>query len=112
MKQSKRAYVLALSLAVGLAGVSGAFAETHWQAKHPRRAQVNSRLANQNRRISTDVRAGTLTRAQAQDIRAEDRGIRGQERYDASRDGGHITRTEQGQLNAEENGVSHQIPPK
>jgi hypothetical protein len=37
---------------VMLAGAVGtASAETTWQKNHPRRSQVNHRLANQNRRI-------------------------------------------------------------
>ena len=97
----------ALTLAAGLA--SSALAETPWQAHHPRRAEVNHRLANQNRWINTERRDGQITRAQARDLHAEDRGIRGQERFDASRDHGHITRVEKRQLNREENGVSRQI---
>jgi hypothetical protein len=99
----------ALGLAVALAGASGADATTRWQASHPRRAEVNGRLAHQNQRITAERRDGQLTRGQARDLRAEDRGIRGQERFDASRDGGHITRQEKRQLNREENGVSRQI---
>jgi hypothetical protein len=70
---------------------------------------VNTRLARQNARITRERREGELSMAQARDLRGEDRGIRDQERFDASHDGGHITRAEQHQLNQEENGVSHQI---
>jgi len=39
-----------------LAGTVGtASAETSWQKSHPRRTQVNHRLANQNRRISGQI---------------------------------------------------------
>ena len=101
--------VLGLSLAASIAVATGASADTAWQKHHPRREQVNHRLAHQNHRITQERREGELTHAQARDLRAEDRGVRGQERYDASKDGGHITKAEQGQLNHEENGVSQQI---
>jgi hypothetical protein len=104
----KRTIFIAMTLAMtGAAFVSSA--DAGWRASHPRRAEVNSRLNNQNRRIHTERKEGEITGAQAADLHAEDRGIRGQERFDASQNGGHITRTEQGQLNHEENGVSGQI---
>jgi hypothetical protein len=54
-------------------------------------------------------REGEISRAQAHDLRAEDRGIRGQERYFASHHRSHLTRAEHRRLNREENGVSRQI---
>jgi hypothetical protein len=108
MKAILKTTVLALAGASLLAGATAADAGT-WQNRHPRRAEVNGRLANQNRRITQERRDGQITRGQAHDLRAEDRGIRAQERFDASHDGGHITKGEQAQLNREENGVSRQI---
>src|SRR5581483_5561876 len=96
---------ITLGLALGIAGAPSASAAT-WAQKHPRRTELNARLANQNRRIHTERMEGELTAAQAQDLHAKDRGIRAQERLDASHDGGHITKAEQAQLNHEENGVS------
>ena len=80
-----------------------------WRAAHPRRAEVNARLANQDRRIHQERKEGEITAAQAHDLHAEDRGIRAQKRYDAGLHNGHITRAEQAQLNHEENRVSRQI---
>ena len=96
-----------------LAGAaSTASAETAWQKHHPRRAQVNHRLANQNRRINRDVKNGTLTHAQAQSLHRDDHQIRQEERDMASQNGSHITKPEQHVLNQQENSVSSQIPPK
>jgi hypothetical protein len=100
---------VALGLAVVLAGATGASADTRWQAHHPRREEVNHRLARQEHRITMERRSGELSRHQAHELRAEDRGIRAQERYAAARDGGHISKAEQHRLNREENGVSRQI---
>ena len=97
------ATVITLSL------TGNAFADDAWQKAHPRREQVNNRLARQNQRIHQERKEGELTGAQAADLHAEDRGIRAQERFDASQNGGHITKAEQAQLNHEENGVSQQI---
>jgi len=109
MKFSPQLALAAIGVATLLAGASGASAETAWQHHHPRRVEVNHRLNNQFRRIRTERREGEITGAQARDLHAEDRGIRGQERFDASHHGGHLTRAEQRRLNREENGVSGQI---
>jgi hypothetical protein len=76
---------------------------------HPRRAQVNARLENQNERIKEGVKNGQLSKDQAQQLHAEDHAIRDQERADAAEHGGHITKGEQRQLNREENAASKQI---
>ena len=99
--------------AVMMAGLVGtASAETTWQKNHPRRTQVNHRLANQNRRIHNDVKNGTLTHGQAAALHREDRQVRHEERAMASQNGGHITQGEDRVLNRQENAISRQIPPK
>jgi len=99
--------------ALALASLAGtAMADTTWQKNHPRRAEVNARLANQNRRIKQDVKNGTLTQAQARTLHHDDHQVRMEERAMASQDGGHITKGEQAVLNQQENAISNQIPPK
>jgi hypothetical protein len=104
-------------LTLALAGVmivagfgASASAETRWQAKHPRRAEVNARIAHQNRRIAEERREGEITGAQAKDLHAEVHGVRAEERLDASTQGGHITKAQQQTLNAQLNATSAQIP--
>ena len=80
-----------------------------WRASHPRRAEVNARLNHQDHRINVERRNGEITAAQAHDLHAEDRGIRADERFDASNNGSHITRAEDRSLNQQENAVSRQI---
>ena len=76
---------------------------------HPRRNQVNGRLANQNRRIHNEVREGEMNHKQARQLHGEDGQIRQEERDMASQGHGHITKQEQKTLNQQENQVSHQI---
>ena len=99
------------TLTLSLAGVAGtALAdETQWQKDHPRRTQVNSRLANQNKRIKQERKEGEITKAQAAKLHQEDHAIRQEERTMASTNGGHITRAEKKSLNQQENQVSKQI---
>ena len=80
-----------------------------WAAHHPRRAEVNRRLENQNDRITAGRRDGQLTAGQAHALRRDDRAIRSEERTMAYNDGGHITRADQRALNQQENANSRAI---
>jgi hypothetical protein len=92
------------------ASVSTAFAaEGQWEKNHPRRAEVNDRLANQNKRINQEVKEGEISKGQAAKLHREDRQVRQEERDMASQNGGHITKQEQRTLNQQENGISRQI---
>jgi hypothetical protein len=97
-----------LALAGGAAGAASA--ATPWQAHHPRRVEVNHRLAHLNHSVTAERRDGKLTRAQALRMHRHVRLVRLQERRMASRHGGHLTRNEQRKLNREENGVRGHIP--
>jgi CRISPR/Cas system-associated endoribonuclease Cas2 len=76
---------------------------------HPRRAEVNHRLADQNHRIDQEVKEGELTPGQAANLHHEDQQIRQEEHDMASQNGGHLTPVEQKVLNQQENAVSQQI---
>ena len=97
----------AIGLAAGFA--ASAHAETHWQQTHPRRTEVNDRLALQHARVNQKVDSGKMTAAQGRQVKQEDHQIRQEERDMASQNGGHITRQEQRTLNRQENAVSNQI---
>ena len=100
---------LAMLACVAAGGVAGAQAKTAWQASHPRRAQVNDRLANQIIRIHQERTSGAITGAQARQLHAQDHQIRLEERSMASQHDGHITRPEQAALNRQENVTSYEI---
>ena len=80
-----------------------------WAKKHQRRAEVNARLANQDRRIHEKVAEGKMSHAKAAKLHHEDHQIRREEQMMASQNGGHITKAEQRALNQQENQVSRQI---
>ena len=110
MSKSTRHWVTVVLATLTVGGLATtAFADTSWQKTHPRREQVNERLANQNRRIHEEVKEGDLTRTQAAALHRDDRQIRREERLMASQNGGHITKGEQRVLNHQENAVSRQI---
>jgi hypothetical protein len=105
-----RKNIVCAAALVSLTVISGiASAETQWEKNHPRRDQVNDRLANQSRRIHQEVKEGELSHQQAAALHKEDRQIRGEERAMASQNNGHITKAEQRVLNQQENAVSRQI---
>jgi hypothetical protein len=106
---TRKAAIVGIMTLFASAVASGAIAETKWEKNHPRREQVNNRLANQNKRIHQEVKAGEMSRAQAAKLHKEDRQVRREERAMASQNGGHITRQEQKTLNQQENAISKQI---
>ena len=101
--------MVAIALLTLGTSVTSASAETLWQFNHPRRAEVNQRLAYQNYRINDGVEDGRISPYQAQRLHAEDRAIRNEERTMAGINGGYITPAQQRALNQQENVVSRQI---
>ena len=102
---------LFLASSLLLAGMTiNAFAdEGQFDKDHPRRAEVNQRLENQDKRIQNEVKEGKMSKNEAAKLHREDRHIRKEERAMAAKDGGHITKKEQNKLNHQENDVSKQI---
>jgi hypothetical protein len=76
--------ILSLGVVAGAAGLANA--ET-WNQAHPRRAEVNARLNNQNHRINEERREGEITAGQARALHAQDRFIRREERFEAKQNG-------------------------
>ena len=106
---TRKAAIVAIMTLFASAVASSALAETRWEKNHPRRDQVNDRLANQNKRIHQEVKEGEMSKAQAAKLHKEDRQVRNEERAMASQNGGHITKQEQKTLNWQENAISKQI---
>ena len=111
MLKSIRSILTVAAVSVALSGIAAnAVADdTQWQKDHPRREQVNNRLANQNKRIHQERKEGEINKAQAAKLHREDHAIRQEERTMASTNHGHITKAEQKSLNQQENQVSKQI---
>ncbi len=74
--------------------------------QHPRRDEVNRRVANQRSRIHQGLESGKLTPTQAKQLEANDNAIKQQEHADVKANGGHLTAAERKQLNQEENANS------
>jgi chromatin segregation and condensation protein Rec8/ScpA/Scc1 (kleisin family) len=98
------------TLIVALLFANASFAaDGHWAQTHPRRHEVNSRLANQNDRIHDKVEDGKMSKGEAAKLHHEDHQVRQEERDMASQNHGHITKSEQRTLNQQENHISRQI---
>jgi TRAP-type C4-dicarboxylate transport system substrate-binding protein len=108
MKTKILSSALALAALLSFSLASNA-QDSKWERNHPRRDQVNDRLANQRERINEKTEDGQMSKREAAKLHAEDRGIRAEERNMAARDGGHITKADQRRLNRQENRVSRQI---
>jgi hypothetical protein len=109
MNVMRKSLVAALAALVVCGVATPSFAENSWERNHPRRDQVNDRIANQFHRISQERREGELSRGQANWLRRQDRHILAEERRDARWNGGYITRGEQAHLNHQLNYVSREI---
>jgi hypothetical protein len=109
MTRTAKITFVAIALATLGLSVTGASAETWWQYNHPRREQVNERLAYQNYRIHREMREGELSPWQARRLHREDRMIRHEERNMTYFNHGHISPFEQRALNQQENFVSRHI---
>ncbi|HTB31372.1 MAG TPA: hypothetical protein VK808_05055 [Bacteroidia bacterium] len=95
-------------VALGLMSTS-VFAQSDFDKTHPRRAEVNSRLKNQNARVDNKVDNGKMSKGEANKIHAQDHAIHKEEKRDAAANGGHITKAEQKHINHQENHVSREI---
>ena len=99
----------AQTAAPAAAPMAAATPGANWKANHPRRVEVNQRLKKQNARIEAKEATGGMSHAKAARLHKEDAHIRHEERVDAAKNGGHITKAEQAGLNQQENRVSNQI---
>ena len=108
MSLKQKILVAVMGAGLALAGASTASAGT-WQNDHPRRVEVNHRLAHQDMRINKNLREGKITRHEAAKLHRADRMIRKQERHAAALHNGHLTRMQQARLNAHETRVSGKI---
>ena len=113
MTTFKTIMLAAMGVAIaGSAVATTANAETYFQATHPRRAEVNHRLAVQDHRINRERRDGVISARRAHYLHRQDHMIRREERIDARFDRSHVTRGEDRALNHQENQVSREIGPR
>ncbi|WP_448698741.1 hypothetical protein ACFGVR_17915 [Mucilaginibacter sp. AW1-3] len=105
-----KAQILGISLMIAFFGItSTTFAQDRFDRTHPRRAEVNSRLARQDARINHEARYHEISRAKAARLHREDSRVRRQEQRMAARDHGHLTARDKARLNHRENRISRRI---
>jgi hypothetical protein len=105
---TKTLLVAVAGLALTLGGAGVASAQDSVQT-HPRRAEVNQRLDNQNRRIDAAKASGEMSAAKAHRLHRADRHVRKTERRIAMGHNGRIGAAAQARLNHRETKVSHRI---
>jgi hypothetical protein len=102
-----------IGLLVSAACVSGAaMAQAAPQANdpgHPRVTEVNQRLDNQQNRVDKGVADGQINAKQAARDDKHDANIAQRESKDQAKNGGHLTKKEQNNLNKSENANSKRI---
>ena len=104
---TRKLLMVTLGAVVALGGAASA--QSSFDQTHPRRDEVNDRLANQNARIHAERAEGEINGRQAYRLHIADRRVRWHERHYAYNHRGHISRAEQYRLNREENRINHRI---
>jgi hypothetical protein len=110
MKKSVTSIALAAVLALGISGA--AMAQTTDDTNvpgHPRVNEVDQRLQNQQNRVDAGVKDGQINAKQEARDNAVDARVAGQESRDEAKNGGHLTKGEQKQMNKELNKNSKHI---
>jgi hypothetical protein len=102
-------HVAAAASALLIGAFTGSAMAQTYDATHPRPAEVNGRLQNQNERVDNKLSNGNMTPGQAEHIQHQDDRINNQKRRMEARDNGHLTKEDQAILNHRENGVSNEI---
>ncbi len=105
----KNTFFITIGLMSTLAFCAPTHAQTINRENHPRRKEVNSRLARQNRRIHREVKSGEMTHSEAKRLHHEDKIIHREEKAMVHQNHGHLTKAEKKSLNQQENAVSKQI---
>ena len=77
--------------------------------RHPRRNEVNMRVANQRRLLKKQLKSGKITQQQYNDQMATLKNVKNQEHADVGANGGALTKQQQGSLNQELNQNREQI---
>jgi hypothetical protein len=76
---------------------------------HPRVNEVNSREANQQKRIAKGINNGSLSPKETANLEKREASVQKQEQADMAKHNGHLTKAEQRQLNRRENHISRSI---
>ncbi len=100
--------LLATSISVTSMAQGPGHQPTHFKG-HPRVNEVNKRIDNQEKRITTERKEGDLTKRQAVSDRRNLKSINQEKRDMRSQDKGHLTKVDQRALNQQLNRNSRKI---
>jgi hypothetical protein len=76
---------------------------------HPRVNQVNRRETRQQKRIANGINNGSLSPQQTANLEKREASVQNQQQKDMAAHNGHLTKTEQRQLNRRQNHISKSI---
>jgi hypothetical protein len=76
---------------------------------HPRVNQINRRETNQQKRIANGVKNGQLTTPETRRLERGEQRLQNNEKRDLAKHNGHLTKSDQRQLNREANRMSARI---
>jgi hypothetical protein len=76
---------------------------------HPRVNEVNGREENQQQRIGSGVKNGTLNSQQTANLENRETNVQNREKADMAKNNGHLTKAEQRGINRQQNRISRSI---
>ena len=76
---------------------------------HPRVNEVNQREQNQQKRIANGINNGSLNAHETANLERREASVQKQEQAVMAKHNGHLTKTEQRQLNRRQDRISHSI---
>jgi Skp family chaperone for outer membrane proteins len=76
---------------------------------HPRVNEVNQREENQQKRIANGINNGSLNAHETANLERREASVQKQEQADMAKHNGHLTKSEQRQLNRRQDRISHSI---
>lgn len=76
---------------------------------HPRVNQVNGRETNQQNRIASGVKNGSLSPKQTSNLENREASVENREKKDMAAHNGHLTKAEQNGINRQQNRISKSI---
>lgn len=109
MIRTNKLYIAAAASVLLIGGYTGSAVAQSYDATHPRPAEVNRRLNDQQNRVDNKVSGDKMSTREAEHIQRQDKGISNEEHAMERQDNGHLTNKDDRTLNRQENHVSNEI---
>ena len=109
MISTNKLHIAAAASVLLVGAYAGSAVAQSYDATHPRPAEVNGRLNDQQDRVDNKLAKDKMSTHEAEKIQHQDKGISNEEHAMERHDDGHLTNKDDRILNRQENHVSNEI---